>query len=359
MRPQSDIRPSQDLLSTEMYERDQLQVVAPMGGGKTAAALTAVKELLDEGFVRKAIVLAPKRVTRNVWRQEAAQWAHLHRLKIVLVAGTPAQRLKLLMDPQYDIYLVCIDITKWLVKCMRPLPREHPLYDLLIIDESSRFRNPTSKRAKSLLRISPRFKIKWLLTGTPRPRGYEDQFNPLKILTNGKLWGRSFYEWRALNFHPLDYNQYTWGLHMHCHKGIVRDINSVTVRLDPEDMPDLPALNDGPEHFIKIELPPDARDTYELMRKELVAKVDAGIITAANMAVATGKMEQIVQGFLYDEEHVAQAIHSEKLDALADFTDGLAEQPTLLVYQFHEDLAALGRLFPKLPYLGKGGKSVV
>ena len=69
-----------------------MQAVVPMGGGKTCATLTAIRELIDDGHIRCALVLAPKRVAQLVWPAEVRKWEHLQDLKISLVTGTPAER---------------------------------------------------------------------------------------------------------------------------------------------------------------------------------------------------------------------------------------------------------------------------
>ena len=47
------------------------------GLGKTVISLTALKDLIDAGEVKKALVIAPLRVARDVWPEEGRKWQHL------------------------------------------------------------------------------------------------------------------------------------------------------------------------------------------------------------------------------------------------------------------------------------------
>jgi superfamily II DNA or RNA helicase len=76
MRTKSELRPYQQDVATFLYEHDEALCVVRPGGGKTIAALTAFEELRREGVYTHALVLAPKRVARNVWPDEIMAWAH-------------------------------------------------------------------------------------------------------------------------------------------------------------------------------------------------------------------------------------------------------------------------------------------
>src|SRR5262249_22170516 len=77
---------------------------------------------------------------------------------------------------------------------------EHPLLDVLVIDETSRLKDPSGKRARALLQVAGRFKTRWGLTGTPRPNSAMDLFMPAAIISDGALWGRAFLPWQKRHF---------------------------------------------------------------------------------------------------------------------------------------------------------------
>src|SRR6476620_5686608 len=86
----------QERAATFLYERDSAQVVAKLGAGKGAAALTAFADLVRDRHRRHALVIAPKLVATTVWPQEIASWPHLQHLRIEVLNGSPGRRRELL-----------------------------------------------------------------------------------------------------------------------------------------------------------------------------------------------------------------------------------------------------------------------
>lgn len=356
MRKKSDLRGAQQRTIDRLYNFEATQAVLGMGAGKTACALTAFTELKADGYMQDMFVLAPKRVTQLVWPREVREWEHLAHLKVVWVAGTAEQRRRALATPA-DVYAIGVDNTQWFVEWMKTQRPERFKRSVLCIDESSRFKNPRGKRGKALAAMTDKrlFGAIWELTGTPRPNGYEDQFMPIRLLTGGTLWGRSFDKWREERFMPLDWNGYNWSIRPEHQQRTIDDINSVSITIPIEEMPDLPEMNDGPGFIEWVELPREARMVYDEMKRHLVAQVEAGEVTAANMAVMTGKLEQIANGFLYEPgSRTASRIHDVKMEALLELVEAAGSEPVMVSYQFVEDLERLKIEFPGLRYFGAG-----
>ena len=354
MREKADLRAYQDRSVTDLYEHDERQAVLPMGGGKTAVALTAARELLDDLAIHHVFVLAPKRVAEITWPDELAEWRHLQDTTMVVVKGSAAERRKLLMRPA-EIHVVSIENIQWLVTELLNMKGDTPLHGgLLVIDEISRFKNPRSKRAKALATIRPWFRIMWGLTGTPRPNGYEDQFRPLSLLTMNKLWGKSFDKWRREHFYPADFHGYKWKVLPDQEQKLVDDINRVTFALAEEDMPEIPELATVVDFF---SLPPEIERIYRPMERVAFSRLDSGRgIEAANMGVATGKLCQITQGFMYGDGNTdVEWLHALKTDWLVELDDSL-DEPLLISYDFVKDLRVLRDLWPDMPWLGAGAK---
>lgn len=357
------LRQAQQRTITHLYENDAVAAILGMGAGKTASALTAFAELKADGEAQDMFVLAPKRVSQLVWPAEPKLWEHLASLRVVFVGGTAAQRLAALRTPA-DIYAIGIDNTQWFVDWLATQKPARLSRSVLCIDESSRFKNPRGKRGKALFsylyRNPEAFLSIWELTGTPRPNGYEDQFMPLKLATRGKLWGKSFDQWRQRHFYPLDYMQHNWAVQPEKEAQLVADINTVSITIPLEEMPDLPAINDGPEFVEWVDMPRDVRATYDTMKRHLIAELKAKgeTVAAANMAVASGKLAQLVQGFLYENElqpdRGLERFHDVKMERLLDMVEEAGGETVLVAYEFQADLKRLQEEFPGLPYLGAG-----
>src|SRR5262245_18029248 len=142
------LRSYQQRAATYLYERDAAFLVAPLGAGKGAAALTAIAELIRDGERRHCLVIAPKLVATTVWPLEIASWPHLEHLKIAVLDGSPDRRPSLLATAAArEVTAIGVDLVSWLVGELADLADDHPLFDVLIIDETSRLKDPSGKRA--------------------------------------------------------------------------------------------------------------------------------------------------------------------------------------------------------------------
>src|SRR5262249_31258112 len=177
----------------------------PLGAGKGAAALTAFADLVRDGHRRHALVIAPKLVATTVWPTEIASWPHLQHLRIAVLNGAPEKRRALLAAAaERELTAIGVDLVPWLIEELTGVPDDHPLFGTLIIDETSRLKDPSGKRARALLKAAKRFRTRWGLTGTPRPNSSMDLFMPAAIVTDGALWGRAFVPWQKQHFRPRD-----------------------------------------------------------------------------------------------------------------------------------------------------------
>jgi superfamily II DNA or RNA helicase len=187
------LRSYQQRAATYLYESDAAFLIAPLGAGKGAAALTALADLAHDKHRRHALVIAPKLVATTVWPAEIASWPYLAHLRVAVLNGGPESRRALLATAEArEVTVIGVDLVPWLVGELAAFADDHPLFDVLIIDETSRLKDPSGKRARALLKIAGCFRTRWGLTGTPRPNSSRDLFMPAAIITDGALWGRAF-----------------------------------------------------------------------------------------------------------------------------------------------------------------------
>jgi hypothetical protein len=150
---------------------------------------------------RHGLVIAPKLVATTVWLAEVTYWPHLAQLRVAVLDGSPERRRELLAAASArEVTVIGIDNVPWLVDALADVADDHPPFDVLIIDETSRFKDPSGKRARALLKVAGRWRTRWGLTGTPRPNSSQDLFMPAAIITNGALWGRAFLPWQKRHF---------------------------------------------------------------------------------------------------------------------------------------------------------------
>ena len=361
----------QDRAVTIMYEREGVQGVMPMGAGKTVVGLTVLQELLAAKEIRRAVVIAPKRVAALVWPREARHWSHLGNMvgRVGAATGGPKARINAFLDAKVPVLTMGLDNIPWLMNMLKELPDDHPLFDALLIDELSAFKAPRGKRMRAISMQSERFRNIWGLTGTFRPNNEIDQYGPIRILSRRKVWPEAFDPWRMKYFYPTDYQQHNWEIRDECKDKITRDINARSFTVSDADMPPGPKIHTVDHWF---ELTGAAKLAYQQMQTLLVARYGKDWIFAANAAVASGKLSQIVSGFLYDRDptptevdengewddrdrRIERWFGTEKFDMLFDMLKfQVGSEPTMIGYQYQAELQHILRTFPDMPYLGYG-----
>ena len=96
--------------------------------------------MFDSFEVHKIIVIGPLRVSRHTWPAEIEKWDHLKGLKYSVAVGTESERLSALQK-QADIYVINRENVPWLAEyCRNSWP-----FDMVVLDESSSFKNPDRK----------------------------------------------------------------------------------------------------------------------------------------------------------------------------------------------------------------------
>ena len=333
-----------------LYERDAGFLIAPLGAGKGASALTAFADLVRDGHRRHMLVVAPKLVATTVWPAEIAEWPHLRHLRVAVLDGNPERRRELLATAaEREVTVIGVDLAQWLVGELAAFADDHPLFDMLVIDETSRLKDPSGKRARALAKVAGRFRTRWGLTGTPRPNSSMDLFMPAAIIADGALWGRAFVPWQRQHFRPRDRFEREWIALPGAEEQIAAEFGTVAMIVADDDMPDLPPINIV---VTRVELPAAAMATYQTMQRELFAAIEARTIEAVSPLVATGKLSQISNGFVYDTgSDDAVPVHDRKIEWLRELVESLDGEPLLIAYEFIEDLRTIRRAFTDVPTL--------
>lgn len=85
MLHRSDYIPAQEELEQFLYETPYSAAFADAGIGKTAVFLHLFKRRLEEGLVRRGLVVAPIRVATQTWPNEIPEWSSLSDLRYQLI----------------------------------------------------------------------------------------------------------------------------------------------------------------------------------------------------------------------------------------------------------------------------------
>lgn len=324
------------------------------GLGKTSIMFAAFSILKQKGIVNKMLVVAPLRPAYSVWPAEAIKWDEFTHLKVAILHG-PHKEEALRSDA--DIYVINPEGLDWFVRQKhRASPREPWPYDMLVIDESTKFKHTTTMRFKTLKPWLPLFKRRYILTGSPAPNGLLDLFGQVYILDLGNSLGQFITHYRMQYFDQTGYMGYEWVPRLGSEKKIYEKLKPLVLRMDARDLLDLPPLiGVDPPLRVEVELPDKARRQYDQMEKQMIVALETDVILAANAAAATMKCRQIANGGIYHEDGEKWSnIHDVKTDAVEEIIEELQGKPALVAYEFKHDLARLLKRFPNAPHIGGG-----
>lgn len=321
--------------ATDFIEKNPIAaLLLDMGLGKTSITLTAINNLLFDYFdVHRVLVIAPLRVAKNTWPEEIEKWSHLSNLKYSVVVGTEKERISALKE-NADIYIINRENIPWLIEKSK-LPFE---FDMVVIDELSSFKNYSSKRFKSLMKVRPKVKRIIGLTGTPSSNGLMDLFAEFKILDMGVRLGRFIGQYRNVYFTPDKMNGpivYSYKPLPSAEKIIYEKISDITISMKATDHLKMPELI---ECETVVQMSEKENKSYTTLKKELVLSILDGEITAANAASLSNKLSQLANGAIYLEDKEFVTIHDRKLDALEDLIESANGKPLLVAYWFKHDL---------------------
>ena len=272
-----------------------------MGTGKTAAALWAIDHLQREGIIRKVLVVCPLSTIRVTWERE--MFTVTPSRTAAILHGPRSKRLRMASENQDDVFLVNHDglhiVADALIK--------RGDIDLIVYDEATAMKDPTSRRFKTLRRLLNATGARlWLMTGTPTPSRPSDCWtmgrlvNPFNAEHNPSGMELSFVRFRDSVERKI--TKFRWVPRPNAQM-VVRAKLQPAVRFKKEDCITLP-----PTTYMDREAKLSGEQTtaFNQMKKDLHAQAidEAGHgveVTAVNAAVKMSKLLQICVGSVYGE----------------------------------------------------------
>lgn len=327
-----------------LLEQGAVALFLDPGCGKTSIVLAALKILKARTLINKVLIVAPLRPMYKVWPDEVAKWVDFNHFVVSILHG-PNKQWNL--EAEADLYIINPEGLKWLLNNPK-----FQGFDVLVIDESTKFKNHASQRFKLLKNSLSLFKRRWILTGTPSPNGLEGLFSQIYILDLGRALTRFITHFRREYFQQVGWSEYDIAPKPGAFEQIVERISPLVYQLSAEDhlrMPKLVFKN------LEVKLPAEAMKFYKEFDRHNVATWNQIEFIAGSEGVLSGRLHQVANGAIYlpeNKEYVV--IHDEKLDALESYIEELSGKPTLVIYEFNHDLDRIRKRLGELPNLGSG-----
>lgn len=347
MRKQINPEPYQ--ISALQYQLDNTcgGLFLDPGLGKTVITLTYLKHLLDSKKISRALVIAPLRPCRTAWISDAEKWEHLEDLpEITFLHGKGKLKSRI---KNTGIHLINPEGLPWLLSQVES--REVLPWQALVVDESSNYSEPTAKtRFKLLKPLVKLFTYRWILNGTPTPRGYMSMFAQAFLVDNGESFGSSFYKFRDRYYRTTDYMGYNWEIKGEAEKTLIENkVKKIALHIDNSvlGLPPVETVN------VPVELEPKHLLAYKTLEKELATVLESGDeIVSQTAATAWGRCRQYAQGFVFPntdpltgerESEGSIPVHSAKVSALRDLCQEIGPKQVFIAYHYRPEIEMIAK----------------
>ena len=362
----SDMDAEQLESAYQMAVNPRMIYFLPMGSGKTVTTLTYIKW---RGF-KRVLVLSTGEIIRSTWPGEIDEWEHLTGLKYEFIfSNKSSKKRKGILFGDANIVGCPVSMLDWLVSVYE---RKWHLWDLVVIDESTLFKNRSMrwKLIKDLVtKITTRVV---LLTGTPVANSFEALWPQCYLVDRGQCLGENITAFRRLYFEPV--GKFGWRLRSKETRDEIKNalIGHKVAYVVPEDKTSLPALR---EIKVPFALSSEQMNEYKVVERELsfeVVNQDTGEIEEQelkNKAVMIMHLQQRTSGAWYYNDMQAwreagdpdadmikgvEHRHNKKIALIADMIDVLCGDPLLVSFLFnHEKSRLLDHFGDKIEFYNK------
>lgn len=334
------------------------------GLGKTVVSLQLIDDFYFQKGYKATLIVAPLHIINDVWPSEIAKFDRFSTLSFQILHGKGKENLK----PKKDIYLVNSENCIWLFDMLQNKNFKWP-FDTLIIDESTEFKSPKTKRFKKLKKIRTGFKRIYLLSGTPQPNGLMDLWSQIFILDGGKRLGKYITHYREKYFRNTAPRHVSWSRweikNKRAAEKILSKIADISITLDKKtNLPDLPPKI---RNIVQISLPKKIQKIYDAIEKKSFAEINERDFLLDSSS-GYQALRQIVGGHIYEplkkfvksgrKKRIFLKLHEAKIDRCKSIINELNGDPCLIAYYYHPELALLKKTFGNPPYLGSKQKNM-
>lgn len=315
------------------------------GLGKTAVVLTAFAELREQLDVAKMLVIAPLRVCHAVWPAEGAKWDQFQGMRFAYLGEKDA------LEADADVFLINPErIPQLFGKAVSPGKGKRAVWkpgpwrdwagrpEMLVIDESSKFKRATGVRVRTVKRYLDDFGRRIALTGSPTPNGLMDLHGQMLLVDGGAsldhrvtYFRKRYFDQTIVGRGAKKFPKYEIKEGAEDH--LLDAISDRVTVLRAEDWLELPEwiYTDVP-----VELPARVKRALDELITDSATEIDD--IELIEDSPALTKVRQLTNGAVYkttpfQEGRSWQLVHSAKLDALEELLDELG-RPALIGYEF-------------------------
>lgn len=299
----------------------------------------------------KVLLISTKKIVESSWSAEINKW-YPNQISYTYITGDfkPSDRLKII-EQDVDILGMNTEMLDWYIKTTTSVKRktytkqgiklhynEKELierFNMIIIDESSLFKNHNTKRFKLIKKWCHQVEHVFILSATPTPKDIEDAWAQIYLLDGGQRLGKNITAFRR-NYGiaiPLSngYNRYQYS--QQAVDEVLRLIKDISTSIPAPPKPLFPA-----PIIKKTRITPDVKtaELLEKFKKDFIVKLNDGKnLIAFSKLQLINKVNQIASGSVYNQKQTV-FINDLKLNAVKHLISTITT-PVLIPYVYEFD----------------------
>ncbi len=291
------------------------------GTGKTSAAAWAADYLMNQGKVKRVLIVCPVSIMETAWRSDLFKTV-MHRT-VAIAQGSKAQR-KAVIAGNYEFVIINFDGVKVVTEEL-----VNGGFDLVIVDEANAIKSVQTERWKCLSElIKPDVRL-WMMTGTPASQSPLDAYGLAKLV-NPDAVPRFFGAFRDRVM--IKMSQYRW-IPRQDAQSIVHQVLQPAIRFTKAECLDLPDMLYSTR---EVPLTPQQAKYYDAIKKQMAVIAAGSEVTAVNAASMLNKLLQISQGAVYtDDRDVVEFDVDNRVNELLDVIANTNEKVLVFVPYRH------------------------
>jgi len=291
------------------------------GTGKTASVIWAADYLLTHKHIRRVLIICPLSIMESAWRNDLFKFA-MHRR--VDIAYGKVDKRKEIIASEAEFIVINYDGVEIVEDAIA-----QGGFDLVVVDEANAYKNPQTKRWKTLSRIVTPDTWLWMLTGTPASQSPVDAYGLAKMINPGGV-PRFMGGFRDQVMNRV--TQFKWVPKPDA-QGTVHRALQPAIRFTKEQCLDLPEMT-----YVTRDVPLTTQQSkyYELLRKQLIVRAAGEEITTVNAAANLNKLLQLSGGAVYsDTGEVIQFDCANRFSVLKEVIDEASHKVLVFVPYRH------------------------
>lgn len=292
------------------------------GTGKTSSVIWAADYLMTIGQIKRVLVICPLSIMQSAWQNDLFKFA-MHRTCAIAHSHSREKRAEAISSGA-EFVIINFDGVEIVFDAV-----DKANFDLIVIDECNAFKNPSTKRWKTINKlVKPRTWL-WMLTGTPAAQSPVDAYGLAKLVNPS---GVPKFSGAFKDMVMQRVTQFKWIPRARAEQ-IVHQVLQPAIRFTKEECLDLPEITYTTR---EVPLTPQQKKYYKILLEQMMAVAAGEEVTAVNAASKLNKLLQLSCGAVYSDTGEIVAFDAKsRLDALKEVIEEASHKVLVFVAYTH------------------------